>query len=322
MFRFGKTIVILFLVALLIGVAGFYSWRYMPMQGNDSFNVVQGEWDKTGNSAANLANGGFVAQNGPIIAVSSLAGMKLVYVNENMPTVEEVTGDVAWDLNVTQNGIFYINVTDGSRIYRMDLDGSNQRPLNDTHSRHLVVSENKIYYADNRDDNKVYSMDLDGSNREQVMDNPAIWLVIEDDWIYYAHDMENYHLHKYNLKTGEDVKLTEHAAWRIVPHGQYVYYIMGMEGGSIYRVPKEGSASELVVGARTENFMVKDNDVYYSDMDGTYLYNLETGHNAIIMNRGYMGIYDAKEYLLLLDNWTGELLQLNGDTGQVESMLP
>ena len=102
MFRSGKAIGILFLVLLLIGFAGLYSRYYLPGQGSDMFNDVHGEWDKTGNSAANLANGGFVAQNGPIIAISSLAGMKLVYVNENTPTVEEVTGDVVWDLNVTQ----------------------------------------------------------------------------------------------------------------------------------------------------------------------------------------------------------------------------
>ena len=213
-------------------------------------------------------------------------------------------------------------MTDGSRIYRMDLDGSNQRPLNDTHSRHLVVSENIIYYADNREGNKVYSMDLDGSNREQVMDNPAIWLVIEDDWMYYAHDMENYHLHKYNLKTGEDMKLTEHAAWRIIPHGQYVYYIMGMGEGPIYRAPKDGGASELVVDVRTENFTVKHNHVFFSDMEGTYRYDMETGQIETIMNRGYLGIFDATEYMLLFDNWTGELFLFNEATGQVVNLLP
>lgn len=322
MFRSGKAIGILFLVLLLIGVASLYSRCYLPGQGSDTFNNVQGEWDKTGNSAANLANGGFVAQNGPIIAVSSLAGMKLLYVNENTPTVEEVTGDVAWDLNVTQDGIFYINVTDGSRIYRMDLDGSNQHPLNDTHSRHLVVSEKKIYYADNRDENKVYSMDLNGSNREQVMDNPAIWLVIEDDWVYYAHDMENYHLHKYNLKTGEDVKLTEHAAWRIIPHGEYLYYIKGMGEGPVYRVLKDGALSEPVVDVRTENFTVRNNHVYYSDMEGTYRYGLETGQNEVIKDQGYLLIFAAKEHLLLLDNWTGELTLFHEDTGQTEELLP
>lgn len=321
MYRSGRRIIILFLVLLVIGIIGFFVWRDLPRLSNETFTDIQGEWDKTGNSAANLANGGFIAQNGSIIAISSLAGMKLVYVDEGMPAVEVVTGDVAWDINVTEHGIFYINVTDGSRIYRMDLDGANQRPLNDTHSRHLVVNENKIYYADNRDENTVYSMDLNGSNREQVMDNPAIWLVIESDWLYYAHDMENYHLHKYNLTTGEDVKLTEHAAWRIIPHGQYVYYIMGVEDGSIYRVPKGGGTSERVIDARTENFIVKNNFVYFSDMEGTYRYDLDTEQKEVLLIRGYLGVYDTKGFLLLLDTWTAEVFLLNEETGEVENIL-
>ncbi len=320
-FRSKSCALILTVFVLIISLWGFFLGAKQAVDHRDNpFKELSREWRREGGGAGNIANAGMVGHNGHIIAFSASKGLTILNLEGEEPKIIETTVGRVWDINVTEAGLFFINLSDGSSIYRMDLAGSSMQKVKDTHSRNLYVAGEHIYFTDNWDRNHLYRMDLEGNNAERVMHNPAIWAVIQGEWVYYAHDMEGWSLYAYNLETGEDLRLTDYGVWRIHPHDEWVYYVKGVEEGPIYRTRKDGSEENLVLDVRTKMFLIKDDRIYYSEQDlnpGFYRYTLGEKAPEKIAALAPDLLYELGPYIILMNMDDAGVRKYHSETGEM-----
>lgn len=111
----------------------------------------------------------------------NVVGDEVYYVNDekevykvNIITGEntEISTTSAYNMNVSNNGIYFMNYCDDDynvAIYRMNLDGSNEEELLklDSYSTFLNVVGNKILYMDSNKEKGVINL-LDGKSKETV----------------------------------------------------------------------------------------------------------------------------------------------------------
>lgn len=139
-------------------------------------------------------------------------------VDRNGENKEKLSDDLAFDINITDDYVYYINKTDNMKIYRINLSHfKNEKLMEDTASD-LNVCENKIYYANTSDPitiaseyesftgGRLYSSNLDGNNKEKLADSLTSNIVVGEEGIYFYeyHDdgSKNYDLRrKYDFNT-------------------------------------------------------------------------------------------------------------------------
>ncbi len=96
-----------------------------------------------------------------------------------------VSGKRADWLQVVGDWIYYID-RDDERIYRTNLEGENTVRINDHFSQHLNVSKDGWTYYVNSENHSIYRIRIDGTQRQQLTDIPAEKINIAHNWIYYG----------------------------------------------------------------------------------------------------------------------------------------
>lgn len=62
------------------------------------------------------------------------------------------------DMTVSNGWIYYANISDGYKIYRMKLDGSENKKIYDDETIFMTACDNTIYYSNKSDYNKLYKI--------------------------------------------------------------------------------------------------------------------------------------------------------------------
>ncbi|MEN6389294.1 MAG: DUF5050 domain-containing protein [Syntrophomonas sp.] len=75
--------------------------------------------------------------------------------------------DEAWYVNVVDDWIYYSNVRDGDKLYKVRINGSERTKLNDDETRLINVAGDWIYYQ-NWGEMRFYRIRVDGSERQIV----------------------------------------------------------------------------------------------------------------------------------------------------------
>lgn len=81
--------------------------------------------------------------------------------------------------------VFYIDRSDGSKIYKIHKDGEGKVKLSDDASAFLNIEGGWLYYVNISDNGYIYKMKDDGTNRTKICDYRATHLNIVGDWAYF-----------------------------------------------------------------------------------------------------------------------------------------
>lgn len=75
-------------------------------------------------------------------------GGKVYQIDESGETTQLPVSDLCWNMNATEDYIFYRNQTEGGDLYRMDLDGTNQTCLLETNCCDINVLDDFVLFRD------------------------------------------------------------------------------------------------------------------------------------------------------------------------------
>jgi len=85
--------------------------------------------------------------------------------------------------------VYYSNESDNYKLYRINIDGSEKKKINENKSLYMDVSEGWIYYSDYEDGGALYKMSTDGKNKTKLCSEWCINIEVKDGFVEYVnHD--------------------------------------------------------------------------------------------------------------------------------------
>lgn len=115
----------------------------------------------------------------------------------NSKSKKQLSQNMTRFLLVTKHGVFYTNLSDSGKIYRINYDGTDDNLFLDASCDSINNDEKYLYYSDIEDNKSIYRVDFNGNNVKKLTDKPAhfIYTFENSDTIYYMTDGDD---KKYN----------------------------------------------------------------------------------------------------------------------------
>ena len=149
--------------------------------------------------------------------------------------IKSLNKDFSSDIAVEGDYVYYRNVDDKHRLYRMKNDGSGRQKLSDDTmgTTGLVVKDGWIYYLNETDGSKIYKIKVDGSGRTKVGNDYASFIDVAGDWVYYANATDDWKLYKVKTDGTGRTKLNEFKSYYVRSNGDYVYFAESDHGDKL-----------------------------------------------------------------------------------------
>lgn len=231
-----------------------------------------------GNSQENLVNLGIVAEKNGSVFMNDYATGNRLYRIDSDDSKMLLTNDYAKYINVIGDQVYYVNFSDDFKIYKINKDGTEREPVNDSIGANtMVIKDRWIYFSNTKDLARIYKMKLDGSELQKITDDTSVNFVIDGDWIYYSNESDPFdgntaeegHSHLYKIKTDGTgrQKVADMVSWCVSTRGDYVYFINSTEQGPLYRIKKDGSGEpEKIIDKPIQHYYFTDDSIYFTGM--------------------------------------------------------
>lgn len=143
--------------------------------------------------------------------------------------------------------IYYINMDDYYKLYKIKTDGSSKTKLSDDSITYkLAINRDRIYYINESDNNRLYSIGIDGNDKQPFAD--------------YS-DEENVYLYS-NINS-------------IQIHGDVLFYV---QNPIIHRVNLDGTNLKSICHTFSSMFVVDNKWLFtYDDPKYTWVGRIEIG---------------------------------------------
>ena len=182
---------------------------------------------------------------------------------------QTISSDQPHSFSIVDGWIYYINMDDENKIYRIRPDGKDKEKLSDDSTDNpLNIADGWIYYIINFNETKgpVYRMRTDGSEREQLRD--ADWNItfihVDGSWVYYVNYWE-YKIQRIpsDGSPGWERINNDWSQYLNIVDG-WIYYVNASHNNAIYRIRLDGSGKQrLSGGGNFSNINIVDGWIYY-----------------------------------------------------------
>ena len=188
-------------------------------------------------------------------------------------------------LHVSGNRIYY-QYGMGGMIYVMNSDGSGQQKLNDDDSGNINVTGDRIYYSNTDDDFTLYSMNTDGSDRKKLNDDTPLYMNVVGDRIYYSGEL-NGSKGICSVKTdGTDrIKLTDDEPYLMTVADGWIYYNNENDDNKLYAIRTDGTDRHKLNDDYALSINVVGDLIYYKNGNEGKIYSINTdGSNRKLLS--------------------------------------
>ncbi|MFA7412813.1 MAG: DUF5050 domain-containing protein, partial [Tissierellaceae bacterium] len=165
-------------------------------------------------------------------------------------------------LNLVEDWIYY---SSGQTLNRISIDGNNDETIYKLgYPQNVYIKDNWIYFINFSDNSNIYKMDLNGRNLDRFLNVNASNMAIYDDRLIFSYrEGENAYVESIGLD-GSDRKIEfEDIAVDLVELGDYYYYIG--EDYRLYRRDVEDSLDmQILVDDKVSSYIIANDKIYYS----------------------------------------------------------
>ncbi len=239
-----------------------------------NINVVDKEI--MGNTTGNLSNNAFVAQSGDWVIfnnykmkIDGSSKTQITQITQNWFTdlnfignwiyyssnyiykinidgtgLKKVCNDEALYIRVVGDWIYYVNLSDNSKLYKIRTSGLDRTKISDDTVNNFVVSDGWIYYINNSDRGTFYRITTDGTGKSQMSSEYAAYINISDGWVYYTPNNQIYKMKPDGTQkqaTGIDAIPESWAVFNISGDSVYLY-----KNYALYKIKLDGSSTTVL----------------------------------------------------------------------------
>ena len=266
-----------------------------PETSSEPDNTNGGETEIIpGNTAGNIANGGYVATDGEYNYI--LRNYNNEYINSNdlklfkedIATGEmiKVFNEIGLTLlNVNGDWIYYLTGDGMGSIYRIKKDGTQNTEIIEGSIKYFITYGNFIYYEELDVNNGglggLFKATTDANNITKILDGNCYEFNVTKDWIYYTNWAEASRrgnstpaLYKCKHDGSEITKLLDVSARNIIVDGNYIYYINIDENnpdnkrnnqvGTLYRIDINGENNERILDKQLQSINICNDWIVYT----------------------------------------------------------
>ena len=236
-----------------------------------------------GNDISNVANGGHVVDVGDSTYYSNIG----IWVKPDDGKAYELTDQRAAAMSVYGDYIYFCNISDNNRCYKIRLDGSGMEKVTDFSVDYINIVDDKIFFVCNKETatRGVFSMNPDGTELEQISDKLVAAMVAYKDRLFYIDKDMNNRLYSMNHR-GKDIKrITDDFVYCVTTDGEEL--ICSTTEG-LYRMNWKGYYETKIGDISPTSLLVADDQLFYScysytgDADNLGIYRCDalTGENV------------------------------------------
>ncbi len=235
----------------------------------------------SGNYGGNIVNGGIVTENNKYVFISSAFGKSVGIFRKSKEDDEilKISNDRALYLNAFGDELYYVNIDDNGKIYKIDDDGDNKEKMADFENCEYFNFNNDGVFFEYSEEGRVYlpySLDVDFGNLTKLSDNEAENLVFNDGYLYYSNWNDGGKIYRMKTDGSESSVLNDSYSSFINICDGYVYYINDDDSYKIYKVKEDGSENTLVCEDSANYLNVYGGYIYYSnESDENKLYRVK-----------------------------------------------
>ncbi len=180
---------------------------------------------------------------------------------------DKISEDEAFYLNYHDGWIYYSNLSDKGKLYRVHTDGSGKEALSDMRTESIDIVGDAVYYAttmlggeEETPDIGIYRLEPDGNSAKIISVNAEHISVLGDN-IYFV-DKDNGYKLCYFKKDGTG--LTVAADEFIYAYDVADDWIYCASRESIFKMRKDGSSRTLLSNTGATSIIVVGDSVYYN----------------------------------------------------------
>ena len=220
--------------------------------------------------------GGTVSQIGCWIYFRNMGDFDRLYrVRSDGFEKTRLSRDMSFEINVVGDWIYYSNYTEFA-LYKIHTDGSERTKLCDDWAMHISIADDWIYYHNYYDDGKLYRIKTDGTGREKINNDECWYIAVVGDWVYYQNQSDNLRPYRIRVDGSERTKLNNDAIDGLVVCDDWIYY-QRIDDTKLYKAHTDGSDRTKLNDDGSYFILVDEGWVYYYNYDdGGSIYKIRT----------------------------------------------
>ncbi len=207
----------------------------------------------SGNTSGNIINEGILAAKDGWIYYSFYS--KLFKMKSDGSERTELYSEACKSIAVQGEWIYFCNISDGERLYKIKTDGSQLSKMDDSEScRCINAVGDWIYYSTWKEG--TYKIRPDGSEKTLLISETTYNMTVIDDWIYYGTNPQFY---KMKTDGSQITQIIDSAYYTNVVDG-WIYY----DDDGLYKIRTDGREKTQLNDVESSNINVNGDWIYYT----------------------------------------------------------
>lgn len=248
-----------------------------------------------GNTIGNIANFGIFAKSEGFLYFSRPSVKPGLYKikydpslnikNLKIDSAQIISNDTAYYINISGDFIYYRNVGDGGKLYKIKKDGTQRTKLNDDNSFYVNLRDDWIYYQNASNGRFLYKIKTDGTERTQLNDNYTSYIAAVDGWIYYQNETCGSVLYKIKEDGSQNTKLNDDVSVYLNVDNGWIFYTNRSDNQSLYKIKEDGSQRTKIYSGSTFHLNIDNGYIYSSDNKSKNFFRIkEDGTDKKMLN--------------------------------------
>ncbi len=221
-----------------------------------------------GNSLGNIVNEGIAVIQDDWIYYRNIADQGRIYkIHVNGSDAVAINDHSSFDINIFGSWIYYRNYTDGNKLYKVSIDGKRHEMVHNGISFNLNVVDNWIYFKNGNHNGNLFKIRIDGTELTQVNHEHASKINVVEPWVYYQNSNISNYIYRMGLDGKDNARITMQTADFINFDGGWIYFCNVNDNGKLYRIHTSGKNLTKLLDISVTNLNVDHDWIYFSSVD-------------------------------------------------------